>query len=52
MNYELSDIEKIDVNRMLESDMAGTILNLIEDWKEMNEEINELYKEMLEYGLR
>ena len=53
MNYDLEEIEKIDIDKMFEgSDMICTILNLIEDWKEMNEEINELYKEILEYGLR
>lgn len=52
MNYDLEDIQKIDVNRMFEQDMAGMILNLIEDWKEMHFEIEGLNNEILEYGLR
>ena len=50
MNYELSDIEELC--RMYEFDKDGMILNLIEDWKEMNNEINDLNKQILEYGLR
>ena len=47
MNYELDYLQKfsiVELYKMSELERVGMLLRLIDDWIEMDEEINELNK--------